>query len=103
MDLSTVRNRDRLKPRREPYWQKLGAGRYLGVRVLESGKGSTWIARFYDPDTHPERPAKSLGDFATLPPNERYSAAKRAADDWFDHLTGGGSRDVLTVKQACEQ
>lgn len=103
MDLSTVRNRDRLKPRREPFWQKLGAGRYLGVRILGSGKGSTWIARFYDPDTHPERPSKSLGDFATMPPNERYGAAKKAADAWFEHLTGGGSREVLTVRQACEQ
>lgn len=102
MELSTVRNRDRLKPRREPYWQKLGAGRYLGVRILESGKGSTWIARFYDPDTHPGRPAQSLGDFSTLPPSDRYGAAKRAAEEWFDHLTGGGTRVVLTVRQVCE-
>jgi len=100
MELSTVRNRERLKARREPYWQKLGAGRYLGVRVGE--KGSTWIARFYDPDTHPDRPAKSLGDFWTMPPSDRFGAAKKAAEEWFDHLTGGGSRGLLTVKQACE-
>jgi len=103
MELSTVRNRERLKARREPYWQKLGTGRYLGVRIFESGKGSSWIARYYDPDTHPDRPAKSLGDFSTLPPSERYGAAKKAAEEWFEHLAGGGSSTVLTVKQACER
>ncbi|MFT3792740.1 MAG: site-specific integrase [Rudaea sp.] len=64
--------------------------------------GSTWIARYYDPDTHPNRPAKTLGDFATMPPSDRYTAAKKAAEEWFDHLTGGGSNAVLTVRQACE-
>lgn len=101
MELSTVRDRNRLKPRREPYWHKLGAGRYLGVRIGE--KGSTWIARFYDPDTHPERPAKTLGDFATLPNSDRYGVAKKAAEEWFDHLSGGGATAVLTVRQACER
>jgi integrase len=101
MELSVVRDRNRLKARREPYWHKLGAGRYLGVRV--GAKGSTWVARYYDPDTHPGRPAKALGDFATLPPSERYGVAKKAAEEWFDHLTSGGSTMVLTVRQACER
>lgn len=101
MELSTVRERDRLKARREPYWHKLGAGRYLGVRV--GTNGTTWIARYYDPDTHPDRPAKTLGDFATLSKSERYGAAKKAAEEWFDHLAGGGSNAALTVRQACER
>ena len=42
MDLSRKRGRDRLKPRREPYWQRLAERQYLGFR---SGPG-TWVARY---------------------------------------------------------
>src|SRR5690349_14532608 len=41
-DLSRKRTRDSLQPRREPYWQRLAKGAYLGFR-----RGpDTWIARF---------------------------------------------------------
>ena len=50
MDLGTVRDRDKLKPQREPYWQKLATGQYLGYRPSKIGKGGTWIARYYDAD-----------------------------------------------------
>ena len=41
-DLSRKRDRDRLPLRREPYWQRLAAGAYLGFR-----RGpDTWICRY---------------------------------------------------------
>ena len=40
-DLSRKRSRDRLAPRREPYWQRLDAGAYLGFRPGTE----TWLAR----------------------------------------------------------
>lgn len=100
-DLSTVRSREKLKPQREPHWQKLANGQYLGFRPSTAGKGGTWIARFYDPDTR-RKPIKSLGDFGSLPPSERFSAAAQEAREWFRHLSHGGSEDDLTVRQVCE-
>ena len=51
MGLGTVKERDKLKPQREPYWQKLAARQHLGFRPSTAGKGGTWIARFYDPES----------------------------------------------------
>lgn len=102
MDLTTVRSRERLKPRREPYWHKLAVGRFLGFRPSSIGKNGHWIARFYDADTR-RKPLKALGDFPNLPPNEHFGAAKKEAEAWFAHLDGGGSLESLTVRQACER
>lgn len=101
-DLSTVRAREKLTPQREPYWQKLATGAFLGFRPSKIGKGGTWIARFYDPVSH-RKPIKALGDFGSLPDSERYSAASKEARDWFAHLAGGGSEKSITVRKACER
>lgn len=101
-DLSTVTSRDKLKPQREPYWQRLAVGQYLGYRPFSSGgKGGHWHARFYNTDDR-KQTFHPLGDFGDLPPNERFSAASEAARDWFNHLAAGGSHEVVTVRQACE-
>lgn len=101
-DLSTVRSREKLAPQREPYWHKLATGQFLGFRPSSVGKGGTWIARYYDPDTR-RKPLRSLGDFGHLPASDRYGAASKAARGWFEHLSGGGSEKVLTVKEACQR
>ena len=102
MDLGTVKNRDKLKPQREPYWHKLAAGQFLGFRPSSIGKGGTWIARFYDDETTKYR-LSSLGDFGRLPPNERFTVASAEAREWFNHLSQGGSHEPITVAQACER
>lgn len=102
-DLSTVTSRDKLKPSREPYWQRLAVGQYLGYRPFASGgKGGNWHARYYDTETR-KQTFHPLGDFGHLAPNERFSAASDAARDWFQHLSSGGSHEVVTVRQACER
>jgi hypothetical protein len=101
-DLGTVRSREKLKPQREPHWHKLATGQFLGFRPSSTGKGGTWIARFYDPDTR-RKPIKSLGDFGHLPASERFSAAANEAREWFRHLSHGGSEDDVTVREACER
>lgn len=101
-DLSIVRNRDKLQPQREPHWHKLGTGQHLGFRPSSTGKGGTWIARRYDPDTR-KKLLRSLGDFARLQPNEHFGAASKAAREWFEHLDGGGAEKVITVREACER
>lgn len=101
-DLSTVKNRDNLKPRREPYWQRLAVGQYLGYRPSATGTGGSWIARQYDSDARKQRP-HALGDFGHLPPNERFTAASAEAREWFKFISGGGSHELVTVRDACEQ
>ncbi|MFT4255944.1 MAG: tyrosine-type recombinase/integrase [Pseudoxanthomonas sp.] len=101
-DLSTVRSREALKPQREPYWHKLATGQFLGFRPSTIGKGGTWIARYYDPDTR-RKPLKALGDFGNLPASDRFGAASQEARDWFKHLSRGGSEDDVTVREACER
>lgn len=102
MDLGTVSKREKLKPQREPYWQKLARGQYLGFRPSTIGKGGTWIARFYDPDSR-KKDIHALGDFGHLPPSDRFTAASAEARAWFGHRSGGGSAEMLTVRDACER
>jgi integrase len=104
LDLSKVGKRDDLKARREPHWQRLRAGCYLGFRPSKVGGAGTWIARVYDADASKYR-IKSLGDFGTLMPNERFAAAKREAERVAELVEAGGEvrRKIETVADACEQ
>ena len=102
MDLGTVRERDKLKPRREPHWQKLATGQHVGYRPSRNGKCGTWHARYFDAEVPTQR-VKALGDFGHLPPSERFNAASIAAREWLAHLSGGGSHKTITVREACER
>lgn len=83
-DLSRRRDRDQLTPRREPYWQRLAAGAYLGFR-----RGpDTWIARFRGRDD--KQQYCSLGEAAD------FDQAKRRAEEW---LAQCASLSVRTVKR----
>lgn len=100
--LAKVADRDKLKPRNAPYFEALLPGRALGVRKLSPGSEGTWIARWRDKDTFKQH-TRSLGSLEHLPQNERYQAAVKLANEWFDHLDGGASTDVLTVRDLCER
>jgi integrase len=92
MDLSRKRDRDRLKPRREPYWQRLAEGQYLGFR---SGPG-TWVARYRGWDGKQQYHALGEGlDF---------DQAKELAEAWLERMTGAAVRVVkrATVRAALE-
>lgn len=99
--ISTVRARDALKPRHEPYFTKIEAGQYLGFQRLTAASVGNWIARSRSPETG-RQTKHAFGDFAHLPAAERFDAAKRKAADWFHHLGCGGSAEVVTVRKACE-
>lgn len=92
MDLTTKRNRERLKVRREPYWQRLSKGSYLGFR-----RGpDTWIAR------HRDRDGKQ--QYKALEGATEFDSARRAADSWLEQIGGVASRSAKrgTVKGALE-
>lgn len=104
LDLSKVGERDRLKAQREPHWQRLRAGCFLGFRPSKRGGKGTWIARAYDEDTGKYR-VKSLGDFGTLPGNEMFAAAKKEAEKLADLVEAGGQvhAKIETVADACKE
>jgi len=104
LDLSKVAARDRLKIQREPHWQRLRAGCFLGYRRSKSGAKGTWIARAYDEDTGKYQ-LKSLGDFGALVGNEIFSAAKKAAEHHAELIESGGhlQTKIETVGEACRE
>lgn len=104
LDLSKVGERERLKAQREPHWQRLRAGCFLGFRPSKRGGKGTWIARAYDEDAGKYR-VKSLGDFGTLPGNEIFAMAKKVAEKLAELVESGGQVRVKieTVSDACEE
>jgi integrase len=91
--------RDRLKPRREPYWHKLQAGGYLGYRRTENG--GSWIARYrleLDDGRH-KQTYEALGDLPEFSPAEQFDEAARQAREWFRTL-GTGAKAGYTVEDA---
>ena len=104
LDLSRVGNRGNLKAQREPHWQRLRAGCFLGFRPSKRGGTGTWIARAYDEDTGKYR-VKSLGDFGTFAGNEMFAAAKQQAEAHAELVETGGEvrAKIETVADACRE
>jgi len=102
MDLSKVGERERLKARREPHWQRLRNGCFLGYRPSKRDGRGTWIARIYDENVRKYR-VRSLGDFGALAPRETFMAAKREAEAFAELVESGGEvrRTLETVADAC--
>jgi hypothetical protein len=91
-DLSRKRDRERLAVRREPHWQRLAEGAYLGFR-----RGpDTWIARYRDRDGGQQY--QSLGEAM------EFDDAKRKAESWLEQLAGSAVRTVKrdTIKAALQ-
>ena len=99
--IDTVEGRSRLKPRTPPYWQKLTTGCHVGFRKMTAGAEGTWLAQAYDPSTG-KQTRQSLGALDNLPAHQRFDAAKKLAEAWFEHLGRGGTTKVITVRAACE-
>jgi integrase len=103
-DLSKVKDRDALKPRREPYWQRIHPGCFLGYRQSAREGRGTWIARAYDEDGR-RYSLKALGSFAELAPREQFQAAKKETEAFAELVAGGGHAPDRpeTVEGACRQ
>ncbi len=91
--ISTKSAREKLSPRREPYWARIRAGLYVGYRKLERGEG-TWIARRRGDDG--KQKTHSLGTLAD------YDSAVKAAAHWASALDAGVLANSMTVTKACE-
>lgn len=96
MDSKT--KRERLTPRREPYWARLRAGGHLGYRKLVEGEG-TWVAKYRPADG--KRQYKGLGTILPEGKRDAFDVAARAANLWFDQLDRGITGNGDTVADAC--
>lgn len=104
LNLSRVGERERLKIQREPHWQRLRTGCFLGFRRSKSNGKGTWIARAYDEDARKYR-VKSLGDLGKLTGNDRFAAAKKEAETFAEIVETGGEvhTKIETVFEACQE
>lgn len=95
MDLSRKRDRAALPVRREPHWQKLAKGAFLGYR-----RGAeTWLARYRDGDGKQHwQPLEGIAP-------DDFDTAKREAEKWFATFTGAAVRSPkrATVRDALEK
>jgi len=103
-DLSRIGARNALKsrPGKEPHWQRLRAGCYVGYRPSKRGGKGTWFARAYDEDSG-KYCRKGLGDYGTLSGNDVFTTAKQDAEAFAELVETGGLRaeKLETVADAC--
>lgn len=85
--------RDKLEPRREPYFDRIRTGLYVGYRKLPQGEGS-WIARRRNDDGKQEY--QKLDDCTS------YDDALTATLEWASAVESGVVSKGTTVKEACE-
>lgn len=104
LDLSRVKERESLRSRREPHWQRLRPGCFLGYRPSARGGAGTWIARAYDEDRRQYR-LKSLGDFGAVPSRDQFALAKKEAEKFAELVETGGAHEepIETVEEACRR
>lgn len=94
--LASVRNK--LQPRREPYWgAPIVRGKYIGFRKFDAEAGA-WIAR--SRDENGRQAYRSLGRVSD---DFDFDKAKEAARQWFKLRESGISDDVITVADACRE
>jgi integrase len=99
--IDTVASREKLKPRREPYWQRVRKGCFVGYRKMTTGGHGAWLARARDQEVGTKQVFKPLGEFGELADHLRFDASAKAALAWFDHLGRGGAAHTSTVSVAC--
>ena len=100
--IMSVEGRSKLKARASPYWHTLSSGCQLGFRKMTPTSVGSWLAQAYDPATRTQA-RKSLGAVDEVPQYQRFDAAKKLAEAWFEHLGRGGTRKIITVGDACTQ
>ncbi len=103
-DLSKVKEREALPARREPHWQRLRPGCFIGYRPSAREGSGTWIARAYSEDDRSYR-LKALGDFGAIPARDQFALAKKEAEAFADLVETGGiaEQTIETVAEACQR
>ncbi|GLC93996.1 phage-related integrase [Cupriavidus sp. TA19] len=93
-NLKSKNGRAGLPARREPYWQRVREGVYLGYRVAANGGAGTWIAR--------RRDEGGRQQYRALGHHDEFDAAQDACVAWAVGVDHGASHKSSTVKDVCE-
>jgi integrase len=101
VNLQTVDARNKLKPRRDPYFATIRNGCALGFRKMTPGSTGSWVARCLS-ETTGKQQHQPLGDFEGRPAHQRWGAALEAAEAFFKQVGMGATLEVKTVREACE-
>lgn len=96
-DLKSKTARDKLQPRREPYWSRVSNGLAVGYRRLKVGAG-TWIARRRTESGHQQQ---SFGTLDYVPDAKKLDEAVKLAKTWCESVDAGASHRAITVEAAC--
>ena len=96
-NITSKTQREKLKPRREPYWHKLQIGGYLGYRRTKYG--GTWLARCRTKNS--KQQYESFGELSEYPDGERFDEAQKLCWDWFKSL-GAKTGAAYTVNDAID-
>jgi integrase len=100
--IDTVTARDKLAPRHAPYWHKIKTDCHLGYRKITADSRGAWLARYRDTSTGKYQ-VKSMGALENVTGARRFDEASEQAKHWFDHRSGGGATEAITVGQACDR
>lgn len=98
--IDTVTARGKLKVRRDPYWQRISRGLFVGFRKMTGDTTGTWIVRYRADSGSQLR--HTLGSLDQFPAFERFDKAVDAAQKWLSHINLGGTTEGSTVLEACE-
>jgi hypothetical protein len=75
--IDTVAARDKLKPRRGPYWHRLSKGCHIGFRKMTATGHGSWLARARDDEASVQHLYKPLGEFLELADHLRVDADRK--------------------------
>jgi integrase len=95
-NLKSPSAREKLTPRREPYWHCIRVGLYIGFRRTSEGDG-TWIARQLQSGSK-KYLLRSLGSVGAV---GEFDRAMKDAQAWADGVDSGASHKATTVEAAC--
>lgn len=98
--IDTVAARNRLTPRRDPYYQRISEGLFVGYRKMQSGSAGTWCIRRRDEATG-KQVHSSLGSLEHLADFQRFDRAADEAKALHSHANAGGVTSPKTVADAC--
>lgn len=80
-NIRSLTGRRSLPVRREPFWERLAIGFFLGYRQLRVGEQGTWCIRLRK--TGGRQRYHHFGSLADIPANQRYDEAKKMAFSWL--------------------
>jgi integrase len=100
--IDTVTARNRLKVRREPYWQRISKGFYIGFRKMSGSSSGTWLLR--NVGANGREIEHSLGTLDENADHRRFDQAIDLARAWLAQASTevvSRARHAPTVMDAC--